>query len=216
MLQSGVEVDNLKVTRKDLADKLAPCLYAVPEFSDYCIPLIIEKLYSSLKVAKLDALNLLRDAVKTFKLSRVERHLRELWTILRKEIIPSEDTEIKNAALEAIISLITIISINETICKDFISKIITDTSLPFCDVQNSLHKQNAKMLLEKIAIVNKVICMQVSQTVIPLCIGQYSISESSLNDKIALLETLNTHIKINSDHGLYIQGKTCLFICVTM
>lgn len=38
---------------------LTPCLIAVPEFAEFCIPLVLEKLDSHLRVAKLDSLHVL-------------------------------------------------------------------------------------------------------------------------------------------------------------
>lgn len=47
------------VTRQELATALSPCLCAVPEFGEQCLILLVEKLDSSLRVAKLDSLRLL-------------------------------------------------------------------------------------------------------------------------------------------------------------
>jgi hypothetical protein len=47
------------VTREDLAGALLPCLIASPDFTEFCIPLLLEKLDSQLRVAKLDSLHVL-------------------------------------------------------------------------------------------------------------------------------------------------------------
>lgn len=194
------------MTRDDLARKLAPCLYAVPEFANYCIPLILDKSYSSLKVAKLDSLNLLRDSVKTFGMEKVEPYLPDLWTTLKKEVVPGrDDAEIRDAALEALTSLVTVISTHESTCKDYIDRIISDLKVSLSEVQLSLYKPSQK-LLEAVATVSKPICVQILQTVVPLCIGQYS-TKNLLNDKITLVETLNDFMKICSNHNFCIQGK---------
>lgn len=202
-MQSGTE--NVTVTRKDLADRLAPCLYATPEFADYCVPLIIDKLYSTLRVAKLDSLSLLRDGVQTFGLPKVQSHLSELWTTLRKEVMPGRDIEIRDIALEALIRLIRVISVNEIVRTDFIEKIIVDTKSSLCDMQLSLYKP-AEKILETIATVNKTACVQILQVIIPLCIEQYMTKVSS-NDKIVVIETLNTFMKICLNYELCIQGE---------
>lgn len=202
-LQSGTE--DLNVTRKDLAKGLAPCLCIIPEFADYCIPLIIDKLYSTHRIAKLDSLNLLREGAQTFGLLKVKSYLLELWTILKKEIMSEKDIEIRDVALEAITSLIKVISIDEAVCKNFINQIIIDVKLSLSNVQLSLYR-SAQRLLEAIAIISKTICVQILQVVIPLCIGLYSTNNSS-NDKIALIETLNNFVKICCYYGFCIQGK---------
>lgn len=51
--------DPAAVTRDDLAKALTPCLCAIPEFGEQCLVLLIEKLDSSLRLAKLDSLKLL-------------------------------------------------------------------------------------------------------------------------------------------------------------
>jgi hypothetical protein len=47
------------ITRDDLAAALLPCLIASPDFTEFCIPLLLEKLDSQLRVAKLDSLHVL-------------------------------------------------------------------------------------------------------------------------------------------------------------
>jgi hypothetical protein len=47
------------VTRDDLAAALLQCLIASPAFAEFCIPLLLEKLDSQLRIAKLDSLRLL-------------------------------------------------------------------------------------------------------------------------------------------------------------
>lgn len=51
--------DPAPVTRQDLANALCPCLCAVPEFGEQCLVLLVEKLDSSLRLAKIDSLRLL-------------------------------------------------------------------------------------------------------------------------------------------------------------
>lgn len=46
-------------TREDLSDSLCPCLCAIPEFGEHCLSLAIEKLESTLLIAKIDSLKLL-------------------------------------------------------------------------------------------------------------------------------------------------------------
>jgi len=202
-----IDTENLNVTREDLANKLAPCLCAIPEFAHYCISLIIDKLYSTLKVAKLDSLHLLRESVQIFEPSRIKQYLPELWTILEKEFLSGRNVEIKDAALEAITSIIKSLSNDEIICNNFLNKIITDIKSSLHDAQLSLYKP-AQKLLETIATINKTICVQILQAVVPLCIEQYS-TKISLNDKIILIETLNSFMKICSKYEFCIQGKLC-------
>ena len=51
--------DTRAITREDLANSLMTCLTAVPEFGEFCIPLLLEKLDSSARQAKIDSYVLL-------------------------------------------------------------------------------------------------------------------------------------------------------------
>lgn len=212
MFQSGAQ--GLQITRDDLAKKLAPCLCAVPEFADHCIPLILDKLFSNVKVAKMDSLNLLCKGVQTFGVKGLKQYLTELWSALRKEILSTGDIEIRNASLKAIVSIMEVVSIDTELCKSFIDNIITDAKSSLYDVQLSLFGSSVK-LLESVAIVNKESCIQVLQTIVPLCLGQYS-TKTTVTDKIILVKTLNNFIKVANDHSFNIKGKYIFIIFLTI
>lgn len=188
-----------------MAEKLAPCLCAIPEFAEFCIPLIIDKLFSNLKIAKMDSLNLLCKATPIFGVKGLEPHLTELFIALKKEIIPGADLELKNASLKAVVSLIETISSDVKLCKSFIDDIITNVNLSMYDVQLSLFRPTVK-LLECVAMVNKESCTEILKVIVPLSLGQYSTDISIIN-KVILIETLNTFIKIASDYGFTIKGE---------
>lgn len=54
-----LQTEESKITRYELASNLARCLTCVEEFAEFCIPLALNKLEASLKVAKIDSLQLL-------------------------------------------------------------------------------------------------------------------------------------------------------------
>lgn len=197
-----------------MAEKLAPCLCAIPEFAEFCIPLIIDKLFSNLKVAKLDSLSLLCKGAQTFGVKGLKQHLIELWSILRKEIMPGGDTELKNASLKAVISIIETITSNAKLCEDFIDNIITDVKSSLYDVQLSLFRPSVK-LLQSVAMINKESCAQILKVIVPLCLGQYS-TKTSITDKVILIETLNSFIKIAAGHKFTIKGKYVSYILLDM
>ncbi|XP_076759252.1 MMS19 nucleotide excision repair protein isoform X1 [Xylocopa sonorina] len=193
----------IRITRNDLAEKLAPCLCAIPEFAKFCVPLIIDKLFSSIKQAKLDSLSLLCMSAQTFGVIGLEPYVSELWSGLRKEVMPGGDLELKNASLKAVTSIIDVLSSDAEVCKSFIDDIITDTRESLYDVQLSMFRPSV-VLLESVAMVNKESCIQVLKIIIPLCLGQYS-TKTSIIDKVILIETLTSFIKIVSDHRFNIK-----------
>lgn len=187
-----------------MAESLAPCLYAIPGFVEFCIPLISDKLSSNLKVAKLDSLHLLRKGAHVFGVNGLEPYLTELWSIIRKEVMPGGDSEIKNTALKALSALIEVISADEKVHETFIGKILTDTKTSLCDVQLSLFRP-AENLLESVAMVNKQTCIYVLRVIVPICLGQYS-TKNSLMDKIIIIDALNNFMKITADLGFSIKS----------
>ncbi|XP_043266247.1 MMS19 nucleotide excision repair protein [Colletes gigas] len=196
--------EGIEITRDDLAEKLAPCLYAIPQFAEYCIPLVLDKLVSNLKVAKLDSLKLLCNGAQTFDIKGLEPHLDELWSVSKKEIMYGTDIELKNASLKTVTSIINVLSNDSKLRESFIDNIIVDTRSSLYDVQLSLFKSTVK-LLECIATTNKESCVQVLKIIVPLCLGQYS-TKTSVTDKIILIETLNNFIKISCNHEFNIKS----------
>lgn len=167
--------------------------------------MIIERLDSSLKVAKLDSLHLLRKGAATYGPKGLEPHLDELWPILRKEVFPGSDTEIRNAGLETVTELTKALSNDEAIRQNFIDKIITDTKSSLCDVQLNLFLR-AEKLLEAVARGNKDSCTQILKALVPLCLGQYS-TKTSHSDKVTLTESLNNLMAICEEQKFTIKSK---------
>lgn len=134
----------------------------------------------------------------------LEPYLTELWSIIRKEVMPGGDSEIKNTALKALSALIEVISADEKVHETFIEKILTDTKISLCDVQLSLFRP-VENLLESVAMVNKQTCIYVLRVIVPICLGQYS-TKNSLMDKIIIMDTLNNFMKITADLGFSIKS----------
>ncbi|XP_043268206.1 MMS19 nucleotide excision repair protein [Venturia canescens] len=191
-----------KITREDLADALAPCLYAIPEFAEFCLPHVMEKLDSDRKVAKIDSLNLLIRGVSTFGSKGLKHHVDDLWPLLKKEVMSVTDQEINKLALKTVNEVVKAIADDEELRKHFVEKIFTDTRWSLCDVQLSLYWP-AEKLLESVAKTEIKSCTQVLLEIVPLCLGQYS-TKTSINDKVNLMETLNNFIKICSEFNFNI------------
>lgn len=57
LLQAAADPN--QISRENLSSGLSECLTAIPDFCGFSIPLLLEKLDSSLRLAKLDSLKLL-------------------------------------------------------------------------------------------------------------------------------------------------------------
>lgn len=149
-------------------------------------------------------MNLLCKGIQTFGIQGIESHLTELWSALRKEIMPGGDLELKNASFKTIVAIIGLISSNTKLCESFIDSIITYMKSSLYDVQLSMFRPAVKTL-ECVATVNKESCVHVLKVIVPLCLGQYSV-KTSIADRVILIETLNNFIKISSEHGFHINS----------
>ncbi len=73
------------ITKKELLDGLRTCMAATPEFAQHCIPLLLEKLSSSVTDTKLDALETLAMCSKAFGMA-ISPFTDDLWSSLRTEV----------------------------------------------------------------------------------------------------------------------------------
>lgn len=159
---------------------------------------------SNLKVAKLDAFDVLTQGAEIFGVKRLEPHLREIWQILHKEIMQNIDCEIKNASLKCTTSLINALTVDKSIFNDFVEEIIINAKWSLCNAPASSVK-NTEKLLEAIANANKEMCEKVLCAVVPVCLTQYS-TKTALRDKILLLRTFNNFIAVANKYQLSIKS----------
>ncbi|CAN6456758.1 unnamed protein product [Victoria cruziana] len=78
--------DVLDVKREDLSRALMNALSSTPLFQPFCIPLLLEKLASSLHIAKVDALKYLSHCMIQYGSDRMSNHAKTIWLSL-KDII---------------------------------------------------------------------------------------------------------------------------------
>ncbi|CAH1391548.1 unnamed protein product [Nezara viridula] len=94
------------ITRKDLARGLEACLVANPAFAEYCIPVICDKMESSLKVAQMDSLSLIIRASSSWNLEFLNPFIKRLWYSIKDVLIPGNDPEVALLAGEALTSIL--------------------------------------------------------------------------------------------------------------
>ncbi|KAG6545229.1 hypothetical protein Mapa_013341 [Marchantia paleacea] len=74
------------ITRDDLSSALLKVFTATPLFAPFCFPLLLEKLSSTLKTAKLDALNYMGHCALSYDHEALSEHAGDIWTGLKSEI----------------------------------------------------------------------------------------------------------------------------------
>lgn len=113
------------ITREDLASGLSSCLTSTPKLSAECLPMILEKLDSSLKTAKLDSYKLLQKCCDRVDAEHLEPNLSLLWKIMQRDLLPPMDDAIQQQALLALTAVIsTLSSSTETALNAFLDDVI--------------------------------------------------------------------------------------------
>ncbi|GLG99516.1 MMS19 nucleotide excision repair protein-like protein [Gryllus bimaculatus] len=120
------EYSDCPVTRQDLADGLQKCLIASPDFGEFCIPLLIEKLDSKLKLAKLDSFKVLTAGCEVFPANVIRTYLLDLWRIIQHEVLPGTDKDVRELGLGTLKAIVKSMSAAATERQD--SKVLTNVT----------------------------------------------------------------------------------------
>ncbi|KAH9301186.1 hypothetical protein KI387_012769, partial [Taxus chinensis] len=79
--------DSMGITREDLSRALLGAFMSSPLFAPFCIPLLLEKLSSSLRTAKVDSLKYLGKCASAYGVDAVSSHATAIWVSLKSEIL---------------------------------------------------------------------------------------------------------------------------------
>ncbi|KAF7991361.1 hypothetical protein HCN44_002923 [Aphidius gifuensis] len=199
---------NQIVTREQLSNGLENCLSAIPEFAEFCLPLIIDKLSSNVKLAKIESLRLLSKSSSVFGAEGLKEHLAELWPLIRAELLPGNDQEIKIAGLFALENITKALAEDKNIFEKFVSLVIIDVKSSLSDIELSLFDP-AEKILKTIAKSCEESCTQVLAVFVPMLLAQYT-TKTTIVDKAKLIESLNGFINIAATHGLAISSVPTL------
>ncbi|XP_059057312.1 MMS19 nucleotide excision repair protein [Achroia grisella] len=173
--------DPAAVTRQDLAAALGPCLCAIPEFGEHCLILLIEKLDSSLRLAKIDSLKLLAESCKTFKAESYGPFLKALWSSIYREICHKTDDELKMAAHEALSALVAILATSantDQAFENFNKGILISMQTAVAESTTVAHFVQATKVLLTVANASKESCIIITKSMIPATVAYYGFKTS--------------------------------------
>ncbi|XP_035782813.1 MMS19 nucleotide excision repair protein homolog [Anopheles albimanus] len=143
--------DPSDITREKLAERLANCLCATSEMAVFAIPLLLEKLDSSLLSAKLDSLALLGRCLPLLEVPQVEEHYGELWNSLKEQLFPSPmasiDKELLEACLTAIRELLKHASKDEAAAKQLLDQILLSVMAHLTDANSKQFEVSLQVVL---------------------------------------------------------------------
>ncbi|PSN34715.1 hypothetical protein C0J52_21192 [Blattella germanica] len=179
---------------------LLPCLTAVPEFAEFCLPLLIEKLESELVTAKLDSFKALQSCCRTFTIEGMENFLSQLASVFHRELIPGKDKKVCREALAALTQMIHMLSTQPVaksqavLLNNVLEQMITDIKPSLEEVQLSNFHPAAQMMLS-ICRGCSAACQYICTEVVPMLLAQYY-KGSSAEGKVVLLQTLTILLAI--------------------
>ncbi|KAI6690097.1 hypothetical protein NL676_026925 [Syzygium grande] len=81
--------EDVDITRDELSRALMFAFTSTPLFEPFAIPLLLEKLSSSLPLAKIDSLKYLSDCTLKYGTDRMEKHAEAIWSSLRNIVFSS-------------------------------------------------------------------------------------------------------------------------------
>ncbi|XP_020594037.1 MMS19 nucleotide excision repair protein homolog isoform X3 [Phalaenopsis equestris] len=145
--------DDFEVRREDLSDALLDAFCSTPYFEPFAIPLLLDKLSSSLPLAKIESLKYLNKCLPIFGAERMTQHALKIWFALKEVILSPPQAEILSStnfnlggdtnshehkiASEALIFLkTTILQFTCSNNDDFLTLIMDDNDVErsFCSV----------------------------------------------------------------------------------
>lgn len=168
--------DTRAITREDLANSLLPCLTAIPAFGEFCIPLILEKLDSDLRQAKIDSLVLLREGCFVWNKETLSKYYKELWPHIKKELLPATDVQLQELCCSALKALLA--KLLDTDAIRFVSDIMLSCEGLLEDTQLSLFEPALKLLLTT-AQASELTCKSVVTKIFPFLLSLQKVNGNS-------------------------------------
>ncbi|KAL4231335.1 mms19 nucleotide excision repair [Mactra antiquata] len=167
------------ITQEDLILGLRKCLSASPKFAQYCLPLLMEKLTSDMKSAKIDALYTLASCAAVYGSEKMFELQMSFFNCIKKEMFLSGDTKVEEAAITALTALIKTASTGLTqsdrkkSLEGFIEDILNECKSHLLQPELMLMKSTGR-LLQAVATGSADACSQVAMVTIPLLIESYN------------------------------------------
>ncbi|XP_045188984.2 MMS19 nucleotide excision repair protein homolog [Mercenaria mercenaria] len=167
------------ITKEDLILGLRRCLAASPKFAEYCLPLLMEKLTSDLKSAKIDALQTLAMCAETYGADKLYEFQSSFFNCIKKEVFLSGDATVEDAALSALQALVKAVSAGITqsdrkkSLDGFMDEILAECKNHLLQPELMLMLSTGR-LLQAAASGSDTACAHIVRTSIPLLIESYN------------------------------------------
>ncbi|XP_014255509.1 MMS19 nucleotide excision repair protein homolog [Cimex lectularius] len=159
------------ITRNDLAQGLENCFVSCENFGRFVIPLALEKLESSLKVAQMDSLKLLARGYGSWTIEAINPHVKDLWNSSKSLILPISDPELAEMAGSALVKLIqkystSPLSTNQSETLNQLLKDISTSSTKYLNDPTLSMFLPATKLLSSVSQSSAVACRHITKTIV--------------------------------------------------
>ncbi|XP_054019224.1 MMS19 nucleotide excision repair protein homolog [Dryobates pubescens] len=202
------------IQREDLILSLRAVLASTPQFAEFLLPLLIEKMDSDLQSAKLDSLQTLTTCCAIYGQKELQEFLPSLWSSLRREVFQTASEKVEAEclaalhALSACLSRSVLSSDTEDLLNSFLSSILQDCRHHLCEPDMKLVWPSAK-LLQAAAGASLRAYHQVTCTVLPLLLEQYTKHPQS-SQRRTILEMLLGFLELQQKWGLVEEDENTL------
>ncbi|XP_009082471.1 PREDICTED: MMS19 nucleotide excision repair protein homolog [Acanthisitta chloris] len=210
------------IQREDLILSLRAVLASTPQFAEFLLPLLIEKLDSELQSAKLDSLQTLTACCAIYGQKELQEFLPSLWSSLRREVFQTSSEKIETEclaalhALSACLSRSVLSSDTEDLLDSFLGSILQDCRHHLCEPDMKLVWPSAK-LLQAAAGASLRTYHRVTRSVLPLLLEQYTKHPQSSQRRTILemllgfleLQQKWRHVEEDESTLLSLQAPVC-------
>lgn len=184
------------ITRDSLAEGLANCLTANPNFAEFCYPLLFDKMSSTLRLAIIDSFYILRISASKFPSEIFDSHFEDIWNYLRNSLFPGNDLEIRDLASQTTSTLICNYHDSQ-----LLGTVIETCRSPLSRVDLSLF-QPAERLLTFIAKASPKACTKILVEFFPLLTKELEKYSSEPDRRSKLLDATANFLEAAAFHKL--------------
>ncbi|NXG78139.1 MMS19 protein, partial [Baryphthengus martii] len=202
------------IQREDLILSLRAVLASTPQFAEFLLPLLIEKMDSDLQSAKLDSLQTLTACCAIYGQKELQEFLPSLWSSLRREVFQTASEKVEAEclaalhALSACLSRSVLSSDTEDLLDSFLSSILQDCRHHLCEPDMKLVWPSAK-LLQAAAGASLCAYHRVTRSVLPLLLEQYTKHPQS-SQRRTILEMLLGFLELQQKWGHVEEDESTL------
>ncbi|NXP68267.1 MMS19 protein, partial [Chloropsis cyanopogon] len=202
------------IQREDLILSLRAVLASTPQFAEFLLPLLIEKLDSELQSAKLDSLQTLTACCAIYGQKELQEFLPSLWSSLRREVFQTASEKIETEclaalrALSACLSRSVLSSDSEDLLDSFLSSILQDCRHHLCEPDMKLVWPSAK-LLQAAAGASLRTYQRITHSVLPLLLEQHT-KHTQSSQRRTILEMLLGFLELQQKWGHVEEDESTL------